>query len=41
MLLLSMTAAAFFLSEEKQMILISLLGFLIIKEALNQMEVWQ
>jgi hypothetical protein len=36
--LLSMTAAAFFLSEVKCMILIALMGFLLLQEALNQME---
>lgn len=38
MQLLFMTVAAFFLSKGNNMILISLLGFLVIREALNSME---
>jgi hypothetical protein len=38
MQLLSTTVAAFFLSRGNNMILISILGFLVIREALNSME---
>ena len=40
MVLLCTTTEASFLYEDKTMLILSLIGFLLIQEALNEMEVW-